>query len=184
MIVGFGMTIGFIVLYQNSIVVKAVSFIHPNENFETTMIPGILLFITSFVSVVLQLIFRLFVYFNVTQNSKNLLSLKSVILLFFALVGPILYINLISEFAIIATDIGLILKYFAVPLVILLSNEEAKTHFKIHNQGLLNIIPILMQFFQTLQTKLTQLISFIINTFCGPSNQIVPVEIIELQDVV
>ena len=175
--------IGFIVSYQNNIVAKVVTFIHPNEDFETTFVPGILILITAFASVLLQLIFRLFIYFNLTQNSTNLLSLKSIILLFIALVVPIAFNNFFSEFAIALANFSMILKYFVVPLVILLSNEEAKTHFRIHNQGLLKMIPIFWQLFQLLLTKLTQLIIFIKNIFCGPSNQIAPIEMIELQDV-
>ena len=176
--------IGFIVSYQNCIVAKVVTFIHPNEDFETTLIPGILILIAAFASVFLQLIFRLFVYFNLTQNSTNLLSLKSVMILFIALVVPIAFNNIFSEFASGLVYFSKILKYFVVPFIILLGNEEAKTHFKIHNQGLLNMIPIFKQFFQTLQSKLTQLIFFIKKMFYGISNQIAPVELIELQDVV
>ena len=183
MVVGCGIIIGLVVAYQNWIVAKAVTKMHPNEDFETTVIPGIFLSITAFASVFLQLIFRLFVYFNLTQNSSNLLSVKSVTLLIIAPFGAIMLSNLFPEFAGILTNFCLILKYFVVPLVILLSNEEAKTHFKLHNQGLLNMIPISWQLCQLLLTKLTQFIIFIKNIFCGPSNQIAPVEMIELQVV-
>ena len=176
--------IGFVVLYQNGIVAKVVTFIRPNEDFETTLIPGILIIITAFASVFLQLIFRLFVYFNLTQNSTNLLSLKSILMLFIALVVPIAFNNLFSEYASALVNFTPILKYFVVPLVILLSNEEAKTHFKIHNQRLQNMIPIIWQLFLLLLNKLTQFIIFIKNMFCGPSNQIAPVEMVEMQDVV
>ena len=198
-----GIVIGFVVSYQNKIVAKIITIIHPNEDFETTIIPGIISLIASFSSLFLQLIFRLFVYFNLTSNSSNLMSLKSVTVLFFGLICSILSNNIFSEFAIERTYTFFLVKTFLAPLIMILDNEELKTHIKVNNQrllnkisgfisfiknkflqGLRNTIPIFWQLFQLLLTKLTHSITLIKNIFCDPSNQIAPVEMIELQDIV
>ena len=135
-------------------------------------------------SVLLQIMFRLFVYFNVTNNSNNLLSLKSAILLFLSLLFNLLASIFLPNWLKVISKIGYILKYFVLPLEILHRNEEAKTYFKLHNPKILNAIPTAIQYFQLLQSKVSQLISFLKNQICGPSNQVAPAEMIELENVV
>ena len=160
---------------------------HPNketlEDFETTVIPGILVSIVTFAAILFQLIFRLFVYLNLTQNSSNILSLKSIIILFLSIVFPLITQMVYPSWMLVITNISTIMKSFAVPLVILLGHEEAKAHFINHNQSLLNFIPIANQFFQWLQTEISHVLSVLKNRICGPSNQVGPVEIVELEEV-
>ena len=160
---------------------------HPNkekiEDFETTVIPGILLSIVIFSAILPQLIFRLFVYLNLTQNSSNILSLKSVAIKGISIVFPFITQIIIPSWMLVISNLSIAVKYFAVPLAILLGHEEAKAHFINHNQNLLNLIPIANQFFQWLQNEITQVISMLKNRICGPSNQVGPVEIIELEEV-
>ena len=160
---------------------------HPNketlEDFETTVIPGILVSIVTFAAILFQLIFRLFVYLNLTQNSSNILSLKSIIILFLSIVFPLITQMVYPSWMLVITNISTIMKSFAVPLVILLGHEEAKAHFINHNQSLLNFIPIANQFFQWLQTGISHVLSVLKNRICGPSNQVGPVENIELEEV-
>ena len=63
-------------------------------------------------------------------------------------------------------------------------NDEAKNFFKLHNPKVMNIIPTLIQLFCLLQDKFLQFLLFVKNKICVPSNQVVPVEVLELQDVV
>ena len=156
----------------------------PEEEFQPTLIPGILMGIICIGSVLLQIIFRLFVFLNVTNNSNNLLSLKSAILLFLSLLINALASIFIPNWLKVISKIGFILKFFVLPLEILHRNEEAKTYFKLHNPKILNAIPTAIQYFQLLQSKVSQLISFLKNQICGPSNQVAPAEMIELENVV
>ena len=151
--------------------------------FETTVIPGILLSIVTIAAILLQLIFRLFVYLNLTQNSSNMLSLKSVIILCLYIIFPLTTNIVIPSWFLVIGNLSSAVKFFAVPLVILFGHEEAKAHFNNHNQSLLNLIPIANQSFQWLQNEITQVISMLKNRICGPSNQVGPVEIIELEEV-
>ena len=127
--------------------------------------------------------FRLFVYFNVTNYSNNLLSLKSALLLFMSLLINALANIFIPNWLKVVSKIGYIVKFFVLPLEILYRNDEAKTYFKIHNPKILTAIRTTIQYFQLLQSKCIQLILFLKNQICGPSNQVAPAEMIELEDV-
>ena len=177
-----GLSLG--VAYQHSIVAKPLMPFLPEEEFQPTLIPGILMGIICIGSVLLQIMFRLFVYFNVTDSSNNLLSLKSALLLFLSLFINSLANIFLPNWLKVISKIGYIVKFFVLPLEILHRNEEAKTYFKLHNPKILNTIPTAIQYFQLLQSKVIQLISFIKNQIYGPSNQVAPVEMIELEDVV
>ena len=81
-------------------------------------------------------------------------------------------------------NIRYILKYCILPLIIIDGNEEAKNFFKLHNPKVLNAITTFIQLFSILQDKFLQFIFFVKNKICIPSNQVVPADVLELQDVV
>ena len=157
--------IGFAIAYQYSVVAESVMSLYPNTPevvvFETTLVAEIILSIILFAALFSQLLFKVFVFLNLTQNSRNILSLKSVITLFVSTMIPIVCQSLNTPWIIVISILSFSSKYFALPLVILLDHEEAKTHFVTHNQSLLNIIPIVYQCFQWLQTKILQYFSLI-----------------------
>ena len=175
--------VGLAVAYHHSIVAKVVLISCPRDDFQETIGPGIIVGIISLSSIVLQIIFRLFVHFNITNNSNNLLSLKSVIILFVSVFMNLLSIQLIPNFFVIVRFLSSILKFFALPLEILYNNEEAKNYFKHNNPKVLNVIPITIQSLQFLKDKTIQFISLLKIKLLGPSNQVAPLDIIELQDV-
>ena len=175
--------VGLAVAYHHSIVAEVVLISRPRDDFQETIAPGIIVGIISLSSIVLQIVFRLFVHFNITNNSNNILSLKSVIILFVSVLMNLLSIRLIPNFLVIVRHLSSILKFFALPLEILYNNEEAKNYFKHNNPKILNVIPITIQSHQFLKEKVIQFISFLKIKLFGPSNQVAPLEIIELQDV-
>ena len=76
------------------------------------------------------------------------------------------------------------LDHFALPLIIIYDNEDAKNYFKLHNPKLMNMIQVVIQFLQLSKNKIMEFIWFLKNKFCGPSsNQVAPIELIELQQV-
>ena len=178
--------ISFGVAYQNSIVANAVMILHPREDFETSDIWGKLTVILTLASVVLQLLFRTCVYFNITNNSSNLISLKSAILIFLAIFFVILPASMKADqhLMLVIGNIRYILKYCILPLIIIDGNEEAKNFFKLHNPKVLNAITTFIQLFSILQDEFLQFIFFVKNKICIPSNQVVPADVLELQDVV
>ena len=176
----FGIALG--IAYHHSIVRKIVVIAHPRDDFQGSLIPGILLITISLASVTLQILFRIFVYFNITNNSNNLLSLKSVIILLLSLLSYMLA-NANPNWLFTVSSFSSILKFFALPLEILYNNEEAKNYFKHNNPKILNTIPTAIQSLQFLKDKFIQFISFLKIKLLGPSNQVAPLEIIELQDV-
>ena len=178
----FSISLG--VAYQHSIVAKAVIILHPREDFEISAVPGIIAGCVSFGSIFLQHVFRLFIYFNVTNNSNNLLSLKSVVLIFLSFFILLLSINQGPHLFIVVLNIDYILKYFVLPLMIIYSNDEARHYFKIHNEKVMNFVPTVIQYFQLLQIKIFQFILQLKSITLGPSNQIAPIDEIELQDVI
>ena len=177
----FGVGLGL--AYHNSFVGKAVIIAHPREDFQGTVIPGIIVMVILLGSVVLQLIFRLLVYLNITNNSNNLLSLKSVIILFVSVLIQMLAILIRPNWVLIVTILSSILDFFALPLEILFNNDEAKNYFKHHNPKVLNAIPTAIQSLQFLKDKIIQFMSFLKIKLFGPSNQVAPIELIELQNV-
>ena len=183
MVVGLWFGFGLTVAYYHSIVAKAVIISHPRDDFQATVIPGIIAMIISVGSVVLQLIFRLLVYLNITNNSNNLLSLKSIIILLVSFFMNLLFIRISPNFIVIVKFITSILKFFALPLEILYHNEEAKNYFVHNNPKVLNVIPTAIQSLQCLKDKIEQFLSFLKIKLFGPSNQVAPIENIELQDV-
>ena len=178
--------ISFGVAYQNSIVANAVMILHPREDFETSDIWGKLTVILTLASVVLQLLFRTCVYFNITNNSSNLISLKSAILIFLAIFFVILPASMKADqhLMLVIGNIRYILKYCILPLIIIDGNEEAKNFFKLHNPKVLNAITTFIQLFSILQDEFLQFIFFVKNKICIPTNQVVPADVLELQDVV
>ena len=182
--IAFSIGVSLGVAYQYSIVAKPLMAYQPEGDFQPTAIPGILLGTISLGSVLLQIMFKAFVYFNVTDNSNNLLSLKSVILLFLTLLFTSLTTIFIPHWISFSSKIANLVKFFALPLEILYGNEEAKTYFKLHNPKILNTIPTAIQHFQLLQNRVVELISFLKYHICGPSNQVAPAEMIELENVV
>ena len=176
----FGIALG--IAYHHSIVRKIVVIAHPRDDFQGSLIPGILLITISLASVTLQILFRIFVYFNITNNSNNLLSLKSVIILLLSLLSYMLA-NANPNWLFTVSSFSSILKFFALPLEILYNNEEAKNYFKHHNPKILNVIPTAIQSLQFLKDKFIQFISLLKIKLFGPSNQVAPIENIELQDV-
>ena len=81
-------------------------------------------------------------------------------------------------------NIRYILKYCILPLIIIDGNEEAKNFFKLHNPKVLNAITTFIQLFSILQDEFLQFIFFVKNKICIPTNQVVPADVLELQDVV
>ena len=183
LIVGcYGTSLG--VAYQNSIVAKAVLILHPRDDFQTSAFPGIVFGIIAFGTVFLQLIFRLNVYFHVCNDSRNLLSLKSVILIFLTFFILLMSINASPQLFIIVLDIIYVLDHFALPLIIIYDNEDAKKYFKLHNPKLMNMIQVVIQFLQLSKNEIMQFIWFLKNKICGSSSdQVAPIEMIELQEV-
>ena len=84
----FGIWLG--VEYNASRVGKFVLLLNQNKDFTPTVIPGIILILISLGSVFSQVVFRLYLYFNETKNSNNLLSIKSALLLSSSITLPAL----------------------------------------------------------------------------------------------
>ena len=160
----FGIALG--IAYRHSIVGKIVVIAHPRDDFQGSLIPGFLLITISLASVTLQIIFRIFVYFKITNNSN-----RSVIILLLSLLIYMLA-NANPNWLFTVSKFSSILKFFALPLEILYNNEEAKNYFKHNNPKVFNVIPITIQSLQFLKDKTIQFISLLKIKLLGPSNQV------------
>ena len=157
----FGVWLG--VEYSASRVGKFVLLINQNKDFTPTVIPGIILILISLGSVFSQVVFWLYLYYNETKNSNNLLSIISALLLSSSITLPIIALVVSLSWVLLVSQLAFVLMFFVLPLEILFSNTEMTSHFKIQNPKITNVIQRVKMY--------------------GRSNQIFPINDIELDSV-
>ena len=122
-----------IVLQVSSNVPKLIYII---QGIEVSSAPFQLIILASLSwgSTILQLIFKIFVHFSICKQSKNLLRLRTIVILAITIHFPILAPMIFSEdsFVIFAYKCSIImfLKFFIIPLEIVISHSDMK---KLHN---------------------------------------------------
>ena len=165
-----------LILPITSTIPNSVYYLQGLEDFERSTFPGILLSILSLGSPLLMLAFQVFVYFGLTNQSNNLLSFKSTILLLIPFNIPVIFVLAkidMKWFTLAAYILGFV-KYFLVPLEIIYTHSEAKNHFKINN-------PKLMTLPSQIKILFASIISYTISSLTSVknmclSNQVAPID--------
>ena len=147
-----------------------VYILQGQNEFEKTLLPVLISAFAIVGSTILTMCFQIFVYFGLTQQSKNMISFRSLTLLLLQFIFPFIFIafKLDFQYLIHAIYAVFFIRYMLIPLEILYSNTEAKSHLKINHQKLLNFPYELMNCYRPF-----------INVCCyvvDISNEVAPIE--------
>ena len=117
-----------------------VYILQGQNEFEKTLLPVLIAAFVIVGSTILTMCFQIFVYFGLTQQSKNMISFRSLTLLLMQFIFPFIFIVFKLDFQYLIYSIYAVsfIRYMLIPLEILYSNTEARYHLKINHHKLLN----------------------------------------------
>ena len=128
--------------FQNSNRPLIFNIVHALETFQSNKVAAILSTILSLTFTGLKLLFKTIIYCKVAEEIHSFLSIRSVILLTFSGVVPLMFVglNVMVQHYMIFFGLFIILRNLIIPLDILVSREEFLHHFRAENPKLLRIM--------------------------------------------